>query len=146
MIYKHEVHSLDQYFAKWPIDNKYILFGASKECAQFISSFSKIFDNKHIDFDFIIDDENKKKKIYDIYDINENTFKHYPGRKPILEKTIEIKNFNYLKNIKSTKIIITSESRYNEYKKKLEVLGLIEDEDFTSYKKNFCSLAFKNFK
>ena len=62
MIYKHEVHSLDQYFAKWPIDNKYILFGASKECAQFISSFSKIFDNKHIDFDFIIDDENKKKK------------------------------------------------------------------------------------
>ena len=106
-----------EYSKLWSKENNFILMGASKECAQLLSNIIKTWDkNSEFNVKFIIDDNKIYDEVDDIYQINEKTFEHYDNRKPKLNNKIKIKKINEgLKNIKN-KIIITSESKYNDYK------------------------------
>ena len=69
MIYNEELHNFDKFLSDWGIDTEYVLFGASKECVQFIRSLDLLMGDKKLKIKYIVDHNIKDTTI--VENINE---------------------------------------------------------------------------
>ena len=129
MIYNEELHNFDKFVSDWGIDTEYVLFGASKECVQFIRSLDLLMGDKKLKIKYIVDHNIKDTTI--VENINEiSTF--YKQSKNIKTdrtdlKLIHIDNFDVNAN---EKVIITTDVYKQLYKAYLEKNNI----EYTWYK------------
>ncbi len=119
----------------WSTNDQIVFYGASKDFVQLIETLDIILENK-IKLEFIIDD--KIEGVFkNIYDLNEAVYLP-DGKINENKRSIEVKNSDlFLKeNIKTKKykIIVSSDSKKNQYFKKLLSLGYKQNKDFCDYK------------
>ena len=50
MLYNSELNNFKRFISEWNIETEYVLFGASKECVQFIRSMDFLFGFEKIKF------------------------------------------------------------------------------------------------
>ncbi len=59
MLYNSELNSFKRFISEWDIDSEYVLFGASKECVQFIRTMDFLFGSEKLKIKCIVDHEVK---------------------------------------------------------------------------------------
>jgi organic radical activating enzyme len=59
MLYNSELNSFKRFISEWDIDSEYVLFGASKECVQFIRTMDFLFGSEKLKIKCIVDHEIK---------------------------------------------------------------------------------------
>jgi len=69
MLYKDELHNFDKFVSEWNLDTEYVLFGASKECVQFIRSLDLLLGDRKLKIKYIVD--HSIKDTTNVDDINE---------------------------------------------------------------------------
>ena len=55
MLYNKELHNFEKFILDWDIDTEYVLFGASKECVQFIRSLDLLMGDRKLKIKYIVD-------------------------------------------------------------------------------------------
>lgn len=117
MIYNPPLNNFKNFIKEWSSDIEYVLFGASKECVQFIRSMDYLMGDGVLKIKYIVDHD--VKDTTNIDDINEiSSFYHESKdfksqRKNI--KLVHIDDFNG-----DEKVIITTDEYRETYKKYLE--------------------------
>ena len=59
MIYNPHLHNFKQFISDWDIETEYVLFGASKECVQFIRSMDFLLGSGRLKIKYIVDHDVK---------------------------------------------------------------------------------------
>lgn len=118
MLYNHKINNFEKFISEWGMDKSYVLFGASKECVQFIRTMDYLLGENSLKIKYIVDRNIKNDVVID--NINEIS-KYYHSSKNLKNnrkniKLISLENF-YEYN---EQIIITSDEFRNEYKQYLE--------------------------
>jgi MoaA/NifB/PqqE/SkfB family radical SAM enzyme len=139
MLYNKELHSFDKFIKDWDLQTEYVLFGASKECIQFIRSIDHLMGNNVLKIKCIVDHAVKDKDTLD--NINQISSAYHQS------KNIEI-NRNNLKLIhiddfefdEKTQVIITTDVFKQKYKDFLEQRNI----KWTSYKNIVSIWPFKH--
>jgi len=118
MLYNSETHNFKKFISDWDINSEYVLFGASKECVQFIRTLDILFGEQKLKIKYIVDhnitDEIVVESVNEISSYYHEAKKIDTNRKNI--KLIHIDNFS---EKEKTKVIITTDEFKNEYKKLL---------------------------
>lgn len=118
MRYNSEQHNFKKFIEEWDTDSEYVLFGASKECVQFIRSLDFLMGEGALKIKYIVDHNLKSSTTVDsIQEISS----FYRQSKKIDNKRnnlqlVHIDDFND----SEAKVIITTDEFRNEYKKYLE--------------------------
>jgi hypothetical protein len=55
MLYTEELHNFDKFVKDWNLETEYVLFGASKECIQFIRSIDHLMGEGVLKIKYIND-------------------------------------------------------------------------------------------
>ena len=55
MLYNNELHNFDKFILDWDLETEYVLFGASKECVQFIRSLDFLMGDRKLKIKYIVD-------------------------------------------------------------------------------------------
>lgn len=122
MIYDDTIHNFDKFMEEWNIDKEYILFGASKECVQFIRTMDHLLGNNTLKIKYIVDHNTQATEL-DLNDVSEiSSFYREAKTRPSSRKNlklIHIDNFNPTEE----NIIITSDEYREFYKKYLDKVG-----------------------
>jgi organic radical activating enzyme len=119
MLYNPTKDNFDKFISNWDVDTEYVLFGASKECVQFIRSLDLLMDDRKLKIKYIVDHNIKDTTTVD--NINEiSTF--FRQSKSIKTdrtdlKLIHIDDFDVNAN---EKVIITTDVYKKYYKEYLE--------------------------
>jgi organic radical activating enzyme len=112
------VLNFKQFISEWDIDSEYVLFGASKECVQFIRSLDFLLGENSLKIKYIVDYDVKDSTIIDniseISSFYRESKQVNNSRKDI--KLIHVDNFNEF----DAKVIITTDEFRNDYKKYLQ--------------------------
>ena len=117
MRYNSEQHNFKKFIEEWDTDSEYVLFGASKECVQFIRSLDFLMGEGALKIKYIVDHNLKSSTTVDsIQEISS----FYRQSKKIDNKRnnlrlVHIDDFND----SEAKVIITTDEFRNEYKKYL---------------------------
>jgi organic radical activating enzyme len=119
MLYKESLHNFDKFILDWDLETEYVLFGASKECIQFIRSIDYLMGDGVLKIKCIVDHDVKDKDILD--NINEISSAYHQSKNIQINrknlKLIHIDDFEFDKN---TKVIITTDVFKKKYKYFLE--------------------------
>jgi organic radical activating enzyme len=119
MLYKESLHNFDKFILDWDLETEYVLFGASKECIQFIRSIDYLMGDGVLKIKCIVDHDVKDKDILD--NINEISSAYHQSKNIEINrknlKLIHIDDFEFDKN---TKVIITTDVFKKKYKYFLE--------------------------
>jgi organic radical activating enzyme len=119
MLYNPTKDNFDKFISNWDVDTEYVLFGASKECVQFIRSLDLLMGDRKLKIKYIVDHNIKDTTTVD--NINEiSTF--FRQSKSIKTdrtdlKLIHIDDFDVNAN---EKVIITTDVYKKYYKEYLE--------------------------
>jgi organic radical activating enzyme len=119
MLYNPTKDNFDKFISNWDVDTEYVLFGASKECVQFIRSLDLLMGDRKLKIKYIVDHNIKDTTTVD--NINEiSTF--FRQSKSIKTdrtdlKLIHIDDFDVSAN---EKVIITTDVYKKHYKEYLE--------------------------
>lgn len=118
MLYNPTLHKFDRFISEWNTETEYVLFGASKECVQFIRSVDYLMGEGELKIKYIVDHSIKDVTIID--NINEiSSFfrqsKDFESKRENI-KLIHIDDFTDF----DEKVIITTDEFRNEYKKYLQ--------------------------
>ena len=118
MLYNPNLHNFNSFISEWDTEPEYVLFGASKECVQFIRSIDYLLGNGVLKIKYIVDHNIKDTTIVD--NINEiSSFfrqsKDFENKRENI-KLIHIDEFNDF----DAKVIITTDEFRNYYKKYLQ--------------------------
>ena len=118
MLYDLEKDSFKKFISEWDIDSEYVLFGASKECVQFIRSIDHLMGGTILKIKYIVDHTIEGEVIVD--NINEIS-SFYRQSKDFESKRENIKLISK-DNFKdfNEKVIITTDEYRNEYKQYLK--------------------------
>lgn len=117
MLYKDSLHNFEKFIEDWNVETEYVLFGASKECVQFIRSMDILMGEGVLKIKYIVDHNVKDKDTLD--NINEISTAYHESkviqinRKGI--KLVHIDNFNF-----DSQVIITTDVFKQKYKDYLE--------------------------
>ena len=119
MLYNSTKDNFDKFISDWDIETEYVLFGASKECVQFIRSLDLLMGDKKLKIKYIVDHNIKDTTTVD--NINEIS-KFFRQSKNIKTdrtdlKLIHIDDFVATPN---EKVIITTDVYRQFYKEYLE--------------------------
>jgi len=119
MLYNPTKDNFDKFISNWDIETEYVLFGASKECVQFIRSLDLLMGNKKLKIKYIVDHNIKDATTVD--SINEIS-KFFRQSKDIKTdrtdlKLIHIDDFIATPN---EQVIITTDVYRKFYKEYLE--------------------------
>ena len=129
MIYNSKIHNFDKFISEWNSDTEYVLFGASKECVQFIRTMDFLLGSHKLKIKYIVDHNIEDKKILN----NINEISHFFRKSKDIKinrsgiPLIHIDDFDLSKN---EKVIITSDVYRNYYKEYLETNNVT----YTTYK------------
>ena len=130
MLYNKKLHNFDTFFEIWNCDEKYYLYGASKDAVQFIETFDNLIPDNKILIESIIDDFIDGEKTYDsIYDINSSDVFYDRNLMKISSRELTEVNdnddnkflfskgliFDVNKEIISSKKAIVTDKNYNNY-------------------------------
>ncbi len=129
MKFDQSIHSFDKFIKEWNSDIEYVLFGASKECVQFIRTMDFLFGNHRLKIKYIVDHDIKNKTTLNNIDEISSFFRKskdiQTNRSGI--KLIHIDDFDFNSN---EKVIITTDVYRNFYKEFLEKHNI----NYTTYK------------
>jgi organic radical activating enzyme len=132
MKYIKNKDNFDLFVKNWNIENEYVLFGASKECVQFIRTMDYLLGPDKLKIKYIVDHETSQVGVYDnILDLSFSY--HYSNTISNSRSNIEVKHLDNFKG--KEKVIITSDEFRMTFKNYLFKLGYEEDIDFCWYKK-----------
>ena len=119
MLYNDTLHNFDKFIKDWDLETEYVLFGASKECVQFIRSMDILMGDGVLKIKCIVDHNVKDEEILD--SINEISSAYHQSKKIQTNrkdlKLIHIDDFDFNSN---EKVIITTDVYRQLYKIKLE--------------------------
>jgi organic radical activating enzyme len=128
MLYKHEQHNFKKFITEWDTNSEYVLFGASKECVQFIRSLDYLLGENTLKIKYIVD--HNIKNITTVDNINEiSSFYRQSKSLDNTRKSIKLIQLDDFEEL-DAKVIITTDEFRNEYKKYLESKNV----KYTSYK------------
>jgi MoaA/NifB/PqqE/SkfB family radical SAM enzyme len=117
MIYNSELHNFKQFISNWDIETEYVLFGASKECVQFIRSMDFLFGSGVLKIKYIVDHDVKNTTI--INNLNEIS-SYYREAKYYKSDRRNIKLIHIDKFEGDEKVIITTDEYRQQYTKYLD--------------------------
>ena len=123
MLFNSQIHNFDKFILDWNPNKEYVLFGASKECVQFIRSMDFLLGNDVLKIKYIVDHEVGDTK--ELEDVNQISSYYHQS------KTLENKRGN-IKLIHIDEYIDTGDS------------VIITTDEFRQYYKNY--LDSKNIK
>jgi organic radical activating enzyme len=128
MIFNKKIHDFNKFIAKWSPDKEYILFGASKECVQFIRSMDHLLGSGVLKISYIVDHLNDTKTFKS--NLNEIS-SFYHESKTLKSNRKEIKIIHIDEYVPSGEsVIITTDEYRGFYENHLNDLKI----DFTWYK------------
>jgi organic radical activating enzyme len=140
MLYNDRLHNFDKFIKDWDLETEYVLFGASKECVQFIRSMDILMGENVLKIKYIVDHNVKDEEILD--SINEISSAYHQSKKIQTNrkdlKLIHIDDFDFNSN---EKVIITTDVYRQLYKTKLEKNNL----KWTWYKNIASIWPYKHF-
>ena len=122
MLYNDTLHSFDKFIQDWDLETEYVLFGASKECVQFIRSIDHLMGENALKIKYIVDHKIEGEVIVD--NINEIS-SFYRQSKDLQSKRQYIKIISKDRFIDfNEKVIITTDEFRNDYKNYLDSNGV----------------------
>jgi organic radical activating enzyme len=118
MLYNQTKDNFDKFISDWDIETEYVLFGASKECVQFIRSLDLLMGENKLKIKYIVDHNIEDTTIDNINEIS-SFFRQSKDIKIDRNdlKLIHINNFDVNAN---EKVIITTDVYKKYYKEYLE--------------------------
>ena len=128
MKYNPSIHNFNKFISEWDTEKEYVLFGASKECVQFIRSVDYLLGNGVLKIKYIVDHDVKDEST--ILNVNEiSSFYHQSKH---LVNTRENLKLVHIDNFESNgeNVIITSDEYRQYYKEYLNK----QDVKYTWYK------------
>lgn len=119
MLYNHNLHNFDKFIKDWDLETEYVLFGASKECVQFIRSMDILMGDGVLKIKYIVDHNVKDTNTLD--NINEISSAYHQSKNIQINrknlKLIHIDDFDLNAN---EQVIITTDVFKQKYKDYLE--------------------------
>jgi organic radical activating enzyme len=123
MLYNDELHSFDKFISDWNLDTEYVLFGASKECIQFIRTIDLLLGENVLKIKYIVDHDVKNQTT--LNNINEiSSFYHQSKNIEIKRKNIQLIHIDDFEITSNTQVIITTDVYKQKYKQFLEENGV----------------------
>ena len=123
MIYDNKLHAFDKFILDWNLETEYVLFGASKECVQFIRSIDYLMGENSLKIKCIVDHSVKNVEI--IQNINDISTAYHQSKEITINRTnislINIDDYDFNPN---QQVIITTDVFRNEYKELLDNEGI----------------------
>jgi organic radical activating enzyme len=122
MKYNPNLHNFNKFISEWDTGKEYVLFGASKECVQFIRSIDYLLGNDVLKIKCIVDHDVKDKST--ILNVNEISSFYHQSKN--LTNTRENLKLIHIDNFKSNgdNAIITSDEYKQYYKDYLDKIGI----------------------
>ncbi len=108
MLYNNELHNFDKFISEWNLEAEYVLFGASKECVQFIRSLDLLLGDKKLKIKYIVD--HNIKDTTNVDNINEiSSFFRQSKDIKIHRRNIKLIHINQFSPEVDEKVIITTD-------------------------------------
>jgi organic radical activating enzyme len=122
MKYNPNLHNFNKFISEWDIEKEYVLFGASKECVQFIRSIDYLLGNDVLKIKCIVDHDVKNE----LDDANLNEISSFYRQSKNLTNTRENLKLIHIDNFESNgeDVIITSDEYRRYYKDYLNNKGI----------------------
>jgi len=122
MKYNPNLHSFEKFIQEWDIETEYVLFGASKECVQFIRSVDYLLGNNVLKIKYIVDHDVKDEST--ILNVNEISSFYHQSKN--LVNTRENLKLVHIDNFEPTgeNVIITSDEYRQYYKEFLDKINV----------------------
>ncbi len=122
MKYNPSIHNFNKFISEWDIEKEYVLFGASKECVQFIRSVDYLLGNDVLKIKCIVDHDVKDEST--ILNVNEISSFYHQSKN--LVNTRENLKLVHIDNFEPTgeNVIITSDEYRQYYKEYLDKLNV----------------------
>lgn len=119
MLYIEHLHNFDKFISDWDLETEYVLFGASKECIQFIRTVDNLMGDGVLKIKYIVDHDIKNTEVVD--NINEISSAYHQSKDMQINrrglKLIHIDDFDLDPN---QKVIVTTDVFKQKYKDFLE--------------------------
>jgi len=122
MKYNPSIHNFNKFISEWDIEKEYVLFGASKECVQFIRSVDYLLGNDVLKIKCIVDHDVKDESTI----VNVNEISSFYHQSKNLTNTRENLKLIHIDNFESNEdnVIITSDEYRQYYKEYLDKKGI----------------------
>ena len=122
MKYNPNLHNFNKFISEWDIEKEYVLFGASKECVQFIRSVDYLLGNGVLKIKCIVDHDVKDEST--ILNVNEISSFYHQSKN--LTNTREHLKLIHIDKFESNgdNVIITSDEYKQYYKEYLDKRGI----------------------
>jgi organic radical activating enzyme len=116
MLYNSELNSFKKFISEWDIDSEYVLFGASKECVQFIRTMDFLFGSEKLKIKCIVDHSVKTGIANNLNEVSE----YYHQSKYFNNSRTNIQLVNINDFDKQGNVIITTDEFRKDYQIYLE--------------------------
>jgi organic radical activating enzyme len=116
MLYNSELNSFKRFISEWDIDSEYVLFGASKECVQFIRTMDFLFGSEKLKIKYIVDHSVKTGIANNLNEVSE----YYHQSKDFNNNRTNIQLVNINDFDKQGNVIITTDEFRKDYQIYLE--------------------------
>jgi len=116
MLYNSELNNFKKFITKWDIDSEYVLFGASKECVQFIRTMDFLFGSEKLKIKCIVDHSVKTGVVNNLNEVSE----YYHEAKDFNNSRTNIQLVNTKDFDGKGDVIITTDEFRKDYKIYLE--------------------------
>jgi organic radical activating enzyme len=116
MLYNSELNSFKRFISEWDIDSEYVLFGASKECVQFIRTMDFLFGSEKLKIKCIVDHSVKTGIANNLNEVSE----YYHQSKDFNNSRTNIQLVNINDFDKQGDVIITTDEFRKDYQIYLE--------------------------
>ena len=118
MKYNPNLHSFEKFIQEWDTETEYVLFGASKECVQFIRSVDYLLGNGVLKIKYIVDHDVKDEST--ILNINEiSSFYHQSKNLVNIRENLKLVHIDNFES-NGENVIITSDEYRQYYKEYLD--------------------------
>lgn len=123
MLYNDELHNFNKFILDWNLDTEYVLFGASKECIQFIRTIDHLMGENSLKIKYIVDHNVENQTI--LNNINEiSSFYHQSKNIETKRKNIQLIHIDNFEITPNTQVIVTTDVYKQKYKQFLEKNGV----------------------
>ena len=116
MLYNSELNSFKRFISEWDIDSEYVLFGASKECVQFIRTMDFIFGSEKLKIKCIVDHEVKTGIVNNLNEVSS----YYHQSKDFSNTRTNIQLVNINDFDKQGDVIVTTDEFRKDYQMYLD--------------------------
>jgi organic radical activating enzyme len=112
MLYNSELNNFKKFVSEWDIDSEYVLFGASKECVQFIRTMDFLFGSEKLKIKCIVDHSVKTGIAKNLNEVS----KYYHQSKDFNNTRTNIPLVNIDEFDKQGNVIITTDEFRKDYR------------------------------